>query len=658
MTKLCCLALLLLVTPAVADDEIGWPCIRGPQFNNHSAETGLADHWPAAGPPVVWTRKLGQGYSSFTAQNGRVFTQYQSVAGQYVLCLDAETGDTIWEHRYAWPYDPTGLYPGPRATPSLAGDSVYFSGPDGLVGCLSQKTGKVIWEFNAFERFDVKPVDFGFSCSPIPIQDKILLPVGSPGASMVALDPRTGATLWHSGDAPISHVPAYPIQFGDRWQVVALLRNALLMFDLETGKQLWEHNLSAGYDEHAAWPIFHDSRLWIARPFRSGCQLMQLDAEDRGSLTVVWKESKLANDVSSSILVDGFLYGFDIQDVQSKVHRPSRGAFRCLSFLTGEEQWSNGARNERRRLDQQSDQPLAEQSIGQASVLFADGKLILFNDTGELILARANPERYEPLERVRVLGGEIVWTQPMLYRGRLYLRNHSHVACLDLREPTDDTDKPKLTLADIPQSTYRDWASIIMPIEPEYAMDAPRLPRLQRWFWSCLICLTAGIALAGLAWAAVAAVGRKRPSARLFWRLEWALTFVIAALGTTLLSRWTEDFLFTWPVCLFVGIQATVAYARLSKAEPAPNLWAGRAVLLGMLSICLTYFLLCRRLSLAYNWVFLMGLPMAVPPLLLARRINGTGWRNWAAIIALTLIAFAAFYWSTVGMLLWKYPTE
>jgi outer membrane protein assembly factor BamB len=87
----------------------GWPFIRGPDFDGRSPEIHLADLWPSDGPPVLWTRVLGQGYSAFTAAEDRVFTQYQTLAGQYVVCLDARTGETIWEYRYDWPYEAAGF---------------------------------------------------------------------------------------------------------------------------------------------------------------------------------------------------------------------------------------------------------------------------------------------------------------------------------------------------------------------------------------------------------------------------------------------------------------------------------------------------------------------------------------------------------------------
>ena len=77
----------------------GWPFIRGATFDGHSPEIHLAEQWPEAGPPILWRRDLGQGYSAFVAQGRRVLTQAQTLAGQVVICLDADSGQTLWDDR-------------------------------------------------------------------------------------------------------------------------------------------------------------------------------------------------------------------------------------------------------------------------------------------------------------------------------------------------------------------------------------------------------------------------------------------------------------------------------------------------------------------------------------------------------------------------------
>ena len=65
-----------------------WPHVRGPCYDAHSCETGLVDGWPEAGPPVLWTRELGPGYSAFVVAEGKAFTLFQTTAGMFLIALN------------------------------------------------------------------------------------------------------------------------------------------------------------------------------------------------------------------------------------------------------------------------------------------------------------------------------------------------------------------------------------------------------------------------------------------------------------------------------------------------------------------------------------------------------------------------------------------
>ena len=136
------------------------------------------------------------------------------------------------------------------------------------------------------------------------------------------------------GGRPRRHVPALPIELEGRKLVIGYLRNAPAAFDLQTGDVVWRLGLSQGYDEHAAWPIYRET-VFVDRGAISGRVGAAGVSAAAPQVRSLWKSKLMSNDVCSSVLVDGFVYGFDIRDVQSKPHRPSRGQFRCIEFLTG-----------------------------------------------------------------------------------------------------------------------------------------------------------------------------------------------------------------------------------------------------------------------------------------------------------------------------------
>lgn len=654
--------------------DSGWPFVRGPGFDGHSAEINLADGWSEDGPPVVWTRPVGQGYSAFVAFGDSVCTQTQTLSGQYVECLDADTGMTRWSHRYDWPYDPAGVYPGPRATPTYAEGRIVYAGPDGLTGCLDAETGREFWSVNVLQKYDGQGVGFGYACSPTIVERLVLLPVGGEGASMVALDLMSGDEVWKSGNEPASYTPAFPIQFHGQPLVVGYLQNALTISDRTTGAQLGSFDLSRGYDEHSAWPIYQEPHLWISGPFRSGSQLLSIseavatDADaptDSLKLTTVWKERSLSNDVTSSVLVDGYLYGFDIFDAQSKTHRPSRGMFRCVDFLTGEVKWSIGSGRPHRE-DSSTDSEPREPEVGQCGIVVADGKLIVLNELGELLLIRPNPNRYEELARTTVLGGELVWTPPILHRGRVYLRNHSQAVCVFVGEPSllQPTYGPLLSVRDVPQTPYRNLAELILPIEPEYAFDVPSSEWLWNWYVASMAMLVVAFGAGKLLSMHLPSPLCEQRSARAFL----TIAFGFGSSGTTVLSAMTGEFYFTWMLCVFVVFDAVAGTLRWTRGrslyETAPTGLAVKAdgprhellSVAGLLLTLLGYFLLCRRFSLVYQWIFLAGLPAALPFSSLA------GWfRNRSGPMApysatiCSLLAFSSMYVFSVEFLRWRY---
>ncbi|WP_372721639.1 PQQ-binding-like beta-propeller repeat protein [Novipirellula sp.] len=638
----------------------GWPHIRGPHYDGRSAETGLADQWPTQGPPVLWTKELGQGYSGFVIADDRAYTQYQTLTGQFVLCLDAETGETIWRYRYDWAFQPTGLYPGPRSTPTIADDHVFFTTPSGAVSCLSIE-GKLVWSRDLTAELSGKGTEFGYACSPTVIDGKVILPIGAVGGSMVALDQNDGTIVWKSGDEPASYTPALPITIDGQSQVIGYLENDLVGYDLKTGERLWSEHLSNGYDEHSAWPIYDEPYLWTSAPFQAGSQLWKLSgrsAEGSGDAdcNTVWQSPLMSNDVSSSVLVDGYLYGFDVAEAQSKAHRPTRGCFRCLDFLTGKQQWANGIAKTRRKTDFESNRNA--EVVGHASVIEADGKLFLLNDLGDLILAEANPVQYIERGRVRVLGGEISWTAPALDQGRLFVRNHGRAVCLFVGEPNTQTSTNWTTAAEIPQGEVRDY-SLLLGVEPEYAMDPPTY----RWLWNWYVGGVAILCVAGLIAAVTPVLFRQRATADQCRVVFVAVAVLLGIVAGTPASIATGDFVFTWPVALFALFAIAIQRSELRRPLRSPldgtrkqtNL-ISRSSFAVFLIACVIYFVACRQMSLVTQWFFLWGFWAAAPALVVTRYWQSrTGWHSRVIEWVMIQIAFGLFFGSTAALLDYRY---
>jgi outer membrane protein assembly factor BamB len=610
------LVLLLGLSSPARGSLADWPHLRGPNYDAVSPEKGLVEAWPDDGPPMLWRKELRQGYSGFIGVGGRVLTQFQSSTGQYVLCLAAVSGSEVWRRRIDWPWQPAGAYPGPYATPTWHAGRIYWTSPAGQVGCLDAETGRPVWSLDVLKKIDGKGTGFGFAATPLVEDGKVILPLGGEGASVVALDAATGATVWKAGDDPASYCPVYPITFQGKRLAIALLQNSLVAHDLATGKVLWREGLSAGYDEHSAWPLYREPQLFTSSPFRLGGRLLRLEAS--GSPRAEWASRELSNDVCSSVLTGGHIYGFDLQQLQASAHRPSRGRFKCLDFRTGKLRW-------------QTDR------VGQATVVIADGKLVLLADTGTLILARAAPESYDELARAKVLEGGLCWTPPLLYHGRVYVRNPARAVCLHLGSP-ETIDPAQIQGTAASSGWHFDWPALLSR-EPEYPHDAPTWREVARWYGWCLV------GVFGVAGVIAAVVGWVAPRAGM--PVFAALAFVLGLAGTTVYSSGADVCILTWPASLYVAFRLTLAVVVWAESQPAKNRprLVSRGVMLLFLALCYGYYRLCLAVGYVMAWGFLGGFLPAAPFAIVATKAR----RRAVALLA-DAVAFTVYFWAS-GML-------
>lgn len=601
---------LLSTTVASAAD---FPCLRGPLHDAISRETGLVDHWPEAGPPILWSRELGPGYSAFIVADGKAFTLFQTTGGMFLTALDADTGVEIWKQRVDWPWQPGGMYPGPYASPTWWEGKVFYATPTGMVGCVQAVDGRSLWTVNVREKFGSRGTEFGYASTPTVEEGRVILPVGGSKAAMVALNTADGSTLWANGEDPVSYCPAYPITLDGRRLVVGFFKNSLVLFDVKTGERVWREMLSSSYDEHAAWPLFDGRHLLIASPFRIGSQLFRFNTTETGiTAKTIWNGRQLSNDVCSSLLHDGSVYGFDLQQAQASTHRTAKGAFKCLDFLTGKVRWETG-------------------EVGQCSVLHADGKLIMWTESGELILAKPNPERYEELARVKVLsGGGMCWATPALADKRLIVRDHKRAVCLYLGPPSDlDPARPTFTI-NATESRF-DWTRLV-PKEPDYANDAPRADEIAVWFaWS--------VGLFVLAFTGAIAVRKWIP--RFNPQVVFAgLAFGLGAIGTTVIGTWFNTFAWTWPVSLFIAFRVALTLGLDHTVHGWRRQVFGRLALLLFITLCYGYYHLCMAVGYAMAWGFLFGFVPALPFAVLANRVANPKLR-WL----LDGLGFVIYFW-------------
>ena len=195
-------ALLCLPLLAVADDWPGW---LGPKRDGYWHETGILDKFPANGPKVLWRHECGMGYAGPAVSGGKVYLADRilgdgaknpdnpfarsSVKGRdRLLCLDEATGKELWKFEYPVEYR-VSYAAGPRCTPIVDGDLVYWLDTMGDLYAVEVKSGKPIWQKHFLKDFDATLPVWGFASHPLVDGNKLICLIGgSEGRGVVAFD--------------------------------------------------------------------------------------------------------------------------------------------------------------------------------------------------------------------------------------------------------------------------------------------------------------------------------------------------------------------------------------------------------------------------------------------------------------------------------------
>ncbi len=424
------------VTPASgATATEDWPQFRGHHRDGTSPATGLLDTWPEDGPKELWRMPIGEGFSAISVAGGRLFTMYveepaaeepgaeggeQPAAEElatedgeqptaeveeerieFAAAFDAASGEELWRVAIGKRMV-TQFGNGPRSTPTVDGDVVYFLGAHGEMAALAAADGATRWQIDFAETFGSSPPYWGFSTSSLVDGDILLVEGRGPeGKSYAALDKATGEVRWTTGepDPQGSYNSPMAITMGGERRYV-YVGNAVLRAVDTAGEEVWSHPWPEG--ETHAMPIFIPPDKFFASGAEGiGAALVQVKSDGDGmKVEEIWTNRIMRNHFSSSILHDGFIYGFD------------NATLKCIALETGEQQW-------------------AKRGFGKGSLIFADGHFIVLSDRGTLVQVEATAEGYVEKGRVKALDGRC-WTAPALAGGKLYLRSHTEMVSYDL----------------------------------------------------------------------------------------------------------------------------------------------------------------------------------------------------------------------------------
>jgi outer membrane protein assembly factor BamB len=401
-----------------------WTGWGGPLRNFSSDAKGLANVWPADGPRRIWSRPLGEGHSSIIGEAGRLYTMYRPSTGirnkwnpeEVVIAFDAATGKTIWEYRY-----PTSLETmnfsrgaGPHSTPLLVGNRLFAASTDKQFFALDKLTGKLLWshsfvkEYNALPnqmRWAVKP---GYSTSPIAYKEMVIAAVGGPDRGVMAFRQDDGRVVWSAGNFS-DIAPASPliITLEGEAQLIVTSGDGVHGFDPNTGKPIWEHLIPTRAGVNISSPVWcpGDRLLFVSCAYDGGSRVIQLTrSAGRTEAKELWFSNKMRVHFGNVLRIGDYFFG------SSGDFGPS--FLTAINARTGQIAWQ-------------------DRSFAKVSFVYADGKVIVLDEDGNLGLITMSSEGLKILARAQVAAA-VSWTVPTLIGSTLYVRDRVNIMALDV----------------------------------------------------------------------------------------------------------------------------------------------------------------------------------------------------------------------------------
>jgi outer membrane protein assembly factor BamB len=401
--------MLLLTAAGAANAAEGWPRWLGPEGNNISTETGLAAQWPEDGPKKVWAAKVGIGFSSPVALDGKIYMFAQEGSSDVLHVFDAESGKVVWTQKYDRGEDPA--FPGTRATPTIEGNRIYTHGSAGDLVCRELADGKLVWRTNILKETSAQKIEWGSASSPL-VTDKHIFVQGGQGgdATAVAVDKTSGAIVWKSEARGMAGY-ATPILIevdpqSKQQQLIVFGGDAVYGMDPATGKTRWTEPWKTDNDINAATPVYSRSHLLVSSSRNFGAMLINVTPQGAKK---EWEKKDVALKFQPPILDGTTLYA------------NSGGTLKAVNWPDFKVLWTATGR---------------DLNLGAGGSLVKVGdKLITLSERGKLSLVQASPTGYKLISQAQVFDYSQVWSSPLVYRGKVYVKGEDELVCFDISGP-------------------------------------------------------------------------------------------------------------------------------------------------------------------------------------------------------------------------------
>jgi len=383
-----------------------WPGFRGSARDGKLLGVSLNEDWKSSPPKLIWKSPIGPGWSSFSVAGNRLFTQEQRGEQEAVVCLDAETGKTIWEHEYESRFWESVAGAGPRATPTVADEGLFSLGANGILTCLKASTGEKIWERDIQVDAKRKPPMWGFASSPLVTEGVVIVHAGDGSIDkkgvVLAYDAKTGEPRWSIASGSHTYSSAQTASFDSVSGVLMVTNTGLQFVNAKDGSEIWQFD-SPSQNYRTLQPMVLGNSVLLANSLGDGTKRLRVThADDQWRINEEWASRDMKPDFNDFVEHQGMLYGFD------------GSIFACVDMATGKRQWKKG-----------------RYGNGQVLLLCDAGQMLITSETGELVLLKADPKSIVEVAKFQAIEGK-TWNHSVVVGNRVFMRNAEQVACYEL----------------------------------------------------------------------------------------------------------------------------------------------------------------------------------------------------------------------------------
>jgi outer membrane protein assembly factor BamB len=380
-----------------------FPQFLGPNRSGVLQGVSLVRDWAASPPRLLWRRAVGVGWSAFAVSAGRAITQEQRGEEELTVAYDLSAGTPLWAHTNRVRFSETLGGDGPRATPTIRDGRVYVMGATGILDCLDETNGRLLWSRDVLREHKLKNVTWGKSCSPLLFGRLVVVTGGEEREkSLLAYDARDGQPVWQTGRDRASYCSPMVATLDGQEQILIVNGRSVSGHHPEDGRVLWEYPWPGEFPK-VAQPLPLDANLLlVATGYGVGCSLLKLQPSAGGewSVTEVWKNRNLKPKFTNLVRHGSHAYGLD------------DGVLVCLDPATGQRVWKDGR-------------------YGHGQILLVEDVLLIQTEGGDVVLVDATPEGHRERARLAALKTK-TWNNPVLAGDLLLVRNDQEAACYRL----------------------------------------------------------------------------------------------------------------------------------------------------------------------------------------------------------------------------------